>query len=71
MKKSISAIIYKFEVESSGADYALGFKDEIDNLKTIEDVKQYYWVNRGWSENDWSREAFVDLLVHIIESLME
>jgi len=43
--------VFKFEVEVSGDDFALEVAVEIDKLKTLGDVKEYYLHERGWIDD--------------------
>jgi hypothetical protein len=56
--------VFDFEVEISG-EQALEFEIEIDKLKNLEDIKNYYLYERGWI-ND---ESLVDLLIDFIIDL--
>ena len=58
--------VFEFECEVSFEDFALEVKSEIDKLKTLEDVKNYYLYERGWI-ND---ESLVDLLFDFIIDLL-
>lgn len=57
--------VFKFEVEVSGEDFALEVALEIDKLKTLGDVKEYYLYERGWIDD----ESLVDLLFDFIIGL--
>jgi hypothetical protein len=57
--------VFKFEVEVSGDDFALEVAMEIDKLKTLGDVKEYYLHERGWIDD----ESLVDLLFDLIIDL--
>ena len=61
---TLSERVFDFEVEISN-EQALEFETEIDKLKTLEDVKNYYLYERGWI-ND---ESLVDLLFDFIIDL--
>jgi hypothetical protein len=56
--------VFDFECEISG-EQVLEFEVEIDKLKTLEDVKNYYLYERGWISDD----SFVDLLFDFIIDL--
>jgi len=56
--------VFDFEVEISG-EQALEFEIEIDKLKNLEDIKNYYLYERGWI-ND---KSLVDLLIDFIIDL--
>jgi hypothetical protein len=61
---TLSEKVFEFECEVSG-EQVLEFEIEIDKLKTLEDVKNYYLYERGWV-ND---ESLVDLLIDFIIDL--
>jgi hypothetical protein len=56
--------VFEFECEISG-EQALEFEIEIDKLKNLEDIKNYYLYERGWI-ND---KSLVDLLIDFIIDL--
>ena len=56
--------VFDFEVEISG-EQALEFEIEIDKLKNLEDIKNYYLYERGWINS----ESLVDLLIDFIIDL--
>ena len=62
--ENLSEKVFDFECEISN-EQALEFEDDINKLKTLEDVKLYYLYERGWV-ND---ESLVDLLVDLIIDL--
>ena len=64
MKLSLSEKVFEFEVEISG-EQALEFEIEIDKLKNLEDIKNYYLYERGWINS----ESLVDLLIDFIIDL--
>ena len=61
---TLSERVFDFEVEISN-EQALEFETEIDKLKTLEDVKNYYLYERGWIDVD----SLVDLLFDFIIDL--
>jgi hypothetical protein len=62
--ENLSEKVFDFECEISN-EQALEFEDDINKLKTLEDVKLYYLYERGWI-ND---ESLVDLLFDLIIDL--
>jgi hypothetical protein len=62
--ENLSEKVFDFECEISN-EQALEFEDDINKLKTLEDVKLYYLYERGWV-ND---ESLVDLLFDLIIDL--
>jgi len=62
---TLSEKVFEFECEVSFEDFALEIKNDIDKLKTLEDVKNYYLDYRGWRGND----SLVDLLIDFIIDL--
>ena len=56
--------VFEFEIEISG-EQALEFEIEIDKLKNLEDIKNYYLYERGWINS----ESLVDLLIDFIIDL--
>jgi len=62
--ENLSEKVFDFECEISN-EQALEFEDDINRLKTLEDVKLYYLYERGWV-ND---ESLVDLLFDLIIDL--
>jgi hypothetical protein len=61
---TLSEKVFEFECEISN-EQALEFEIEIDKLKTLEDVKNYYLYERGWV----NVESLVDLLIDFIIDL--
>jgi hypothetical protein len=57
--------VFKFEVEISGEEFALEVKNEIDKLKHLEDVKEYYLNYRGWRGNDSLEELLIDFIIDL------
>ena len=57
--------IYDFEEEISGEDFALEEKVNIDKLKTLNDVKEYYLDYRGWNNDSSLRELFFDFIIDL------
>jgi antirestriction protein len=57
--------VFKFEVEISGEDFALEVKNEIDKLKHLKDVKEYYLDYRGWRFNDSLEELLIDFIIDL------
>jgi hypothetical protein len=62
---TLSEKVFEFECEISFEDFALGEKENISKLKTLEDVKNYYLDYRGWRGDD----SLVDLLIDFIIDL--
>jgi hypothetical protein len=62
--ENLSEKVFDFECEISN-EQALEFENDINKLKTLEDVKLYYLYERGWV-ND---ESLVDLLFDLIIDL--
>ena len=62
--ENLSEKVFDFECEISN-EQALEFEDDINKLKTLEDVKNYYLYERGWI-ND---KSLVDLLIDFIIDL--
>jgi hypothetical protein len=58
----LSEKVFEFELEISGNEFALEVKEYIDQLETLDDVKNYYLYERSWV-ND---EGLVDLLMDFI-----
>jgi hypothetical protein len=57
--------VYDFESEVSGEDFAEEEKENIMNLKTVSDVKEYYANYRGWMDDSSLREMLMDLLMDL------
>lgn len=62
--ENLSEKVFDFECEISN-EQALEFEDDINKLKTLEDVKLYYLYERGWINDD----SLVDLLFDLIIDL--
>lgn len=54
--------VYQFEIESSGEGFALTEKEKIFSLTNIEEVKDYYYEDRGWGESKSLTEHLLVLL---------
>ena len=62
---SLSEKVFKFEVEISGEDFALEEALEIDQLETLDDVKNYYLFDRGWKGDDSLEDLLFDLIINL------
>ena len=62
--ENLSEKVFDFECEISN-EQALEFEIEIDKLKNLEDIKNYYLYERGWINS----ESLVDLLIDFIIDL--
>lgn len=63
--ENLSEKVFVFEGEVSSEDFALEIKEDIDKLKTLDDVKNFYLYDRGWVNS----ESLVDLLIDFIISV--
>jgi hypothetical protein len=63
--ENLSEKVFEFESEVSSEDFALEIKEDIDKLKTLDDVKNFYLYDRGWVNS----ESLVDLLIDFIISV--
>ncbi len=57
--------VYDFESDVSGEDFAEEEKENIMNLKTVSDVKNYYSDGRGWMDDSSLRETLINLLMDL------
>jgi hypothetical protein len=64
----LAQFIYEYEKQISDEDFVESeAKERISQIKTIDDVKEYYLVERGWDQ-EWLKDAFIDLLILIIKN---
>ena len=61
----LSEKVFEFENEISGEDFALEVKSEIDELKTLDEVKDYYLYQRGWIDSDDLVETLIDFIIYL------
>ena len=61
----LSEKVFEFENEISGEDFALEVKSEIDELKTLDEVKDYYLYERGWIDSDDLVENLIDFIIYL------
>ena len=57
--------VFAFECEVSFEDFALGEKENIDKLKTLDEVKEYYLDFRGWRSDDSLIELLFDFIINL------
>jgi len=62
---TLSEKVFEFECEISGDDFALEEKVNIDKLKTLNDVKEYYLDYRGWDSDSGLRDLFFDFIIDL------
>ena len=63
----LSEKVFEFENEISGEDFALEVKSEIDELKTLDEVKDYYLYKRGWIDSDSMVETLIDFIIYLVK----
>lgn len=56
--------VFDFECEISN-EQALEFEVDIDKLKTLEDVKNYYLFERGWINDKSLIELLFDFIIDL------
>lgn len=61
----LSEKVFEFECECSGEDVALELKNEIDELETLEEVKEYYLHEREWIDSDSMVESLIDFFISL------
>jgi hypothetical protein len=61
----LSEKVFEFENEISGEDFALEVKSEIDELKTLDEVKDYYLYKRDWIDSDDLVEILIDFIIYL------
>lgn len=57
--------VFEFECEISFEDFALGEKENIDKLETLDGVKEYYLDFRGWRGDDSLTELLFDFIISL------
>ena len=62
--KNLSNKVLEFEKEISEESF-LEFKEDIDKIETLEDVKVYYLYKRGWEDDIDLIETLINFIIEV------
>jgi len=63
--EELSKRLFEFECEAIGEDLAWGLRSELNKLKTLKDVKEYYLYERDWESNNILVDTLFDFLIDL------